>query len=87
MAKSATFGVLHLGTSFGVGYAISGSVVVAGAITLVEPAVNTVVHYFFDRWWHARHDASAARADARSTCPATPGAAASASRNPRTRSA
>jgi uncharacterized membrane protein len=61
MAKSATFGVLHLGTSFGVGYAISGSVAVAGAITLVEPAVNTVVHYFFDRWWHARHDASAMR--------------------------
>ncbi len=54
MAKSATFGVLHLGISFGVGYAISGSVAVAGAITLVEPAVNTVAHYFFDRWWHAR---------------------------------
>ena len=54
MAKSATFGVLHVGISFGVGYAISGSVAVAGAITLVEPAVNTVVHYFFDRWWHAR---------------------------------
>ena len=57
MAKSATFGVLHLGISFGVGYAISGSVAVAGAITLVEPAINTVVHYFFDRWWHARHGA------------------------------
>jgi uncharacterized membrane protein len=49
MAKSATFGVLHLGISFGVGYAISGSVAVAGAITLVEPAINTVAHYFFDR--------------------------------------
>jgi len=23
----------------------------AGALTLVEPLVNTVAHYFFDRWW------------------------------------
>lgn len=59
MAKSASFGVLHLGVSFGVGFAISGCVAVAGAITLVEPAVNTVVHYFFDRWWHGRHQAAA----------------------------
>lgn len=65
MAKSATFGVLHLGISFGVGYAISGrvavAVAVAGAITLVEPALNTVVHYFFDRCWHARQGNAAVR--------------------------
>lgn len=51
MAKTATFGVLHLGTSFTVGYALTGSVAIAGAITFVEPAVNTVLHYFFDRYW------------------------------------
>lgn len=51
MAKTATFGVMHLGTSFGVGYALTGSVAIAGAITFVEPAVNTVLHYFFDKYW------------------------------------
>ncbi|RVT52792.1 DUF2061 domain-containing protein [Rubrivivax albus] len=51
MAKSATFGVMHLGIAFGVSYALTGSITIAGAITLVEPLVNTVAHYFFDRWW------------------------------------
>lgn len=54
MAKSATFGVIHLGIAFGVGYLLTGSVAIAGAITLVEPIANTVAHYFFDRWWERR---------------------------------
>lgn len=55
MAKSAAFGAVHLVTSFSVGYLLTGSVAVAGALTIVEPACNTVAHYFFDRWWGARH--------------------------------
>ena len=54
MAKSAAFGVLHLGIAFSVSYALTGSVAVAGAITLVEPVLNTVAHFFFDRWWERR---------------------------------
>lgn len=54
MAKSATFGVLHLGIAFSVSFALTGSVAIAGAITVVEPVVNTVAHYFFDRWWDRR---------------------------------
>jgi len=54
MVKSLTFGVLHLGIAFTVSYALTGSVAIAGAITLVEPVVNTVAHYFFDRWWERR---------------------------------
>jgi uncharacterized membrane protein len=54
MIKSITFGVLHLGIAFSVSYALTGSVAIAGAITLVEPVVNTVAHYFFDRWWERR---------------------------------
>jgi uncharacterized membrane protein len=57
MAKSAAFGALHLGIAFSVSYALSGSVAVAGAITLVEPLVNTVAHYWFDRWWPQREAA------------------------------
>jgi len=51
MAKTATFGVLHLGTSFGVTFALTGNVAVAGAVTFVEPLVNTVMHHFFDKYW------------------------------------
>ena len=54
MAKSATFGVMHLGIAFTVSYLLTGSVAIAGAITLVEPVANTVAHYFFDRWWRGR---------------------------------
>ncbi len=54
MTKSAAFGVMHLGIAFAVSYALTGSVSIAGAITIVEPVVNTVAHYFFDRWWEAR---------------------------------
>lgn len=59
MAKSAAFGVLHMGVAFSLSYMLTGSVAIAGAITLVEPVANTVVHYFFDRWWQRRHAAPA----------------------------
>jgi uncharacterized membrane protein len=61
MAKSAVFGVMHLGIAFGVGYALTGSVAVAGAITLVEPICNTAAHYFFDRWWERRRQVAVPR--------------------------
>lgn len=51
MSKSAAFGVMHVGIAFGVCYALTGDVAIAGAITFVEPLVNTVAHYFFDKYW------------------------------------
>lgn len=51
MAKTMTFGVLHLITSFSVTYALTGSLTIAGVVTFVEPVVNTVMHYFFDEYW------------------------------------
>ncbi|MBH1988145.1 MAG: DUF2061 domain-containing protein [Burkholderiales bacterium] len=62
MAKTATFGVMHVITAFSVTYAITGSVTVAGVVTFVEPLVNTVMHYFFERYWdHPRAQAVRAR--------------------------
>lgn len=69
MSKSATFGVMHLGIAFGVSYALTGSITIAGAITVVEPVVNTVAHYFFDRWWAARELARQLAREARSAQP------------------
>ncbi|MDX3907540.1 MAG: DUF2061 domain-containing protein [Pigmentiphaga sp.] len=54
MAKTLTFGGLHLVTSFSVAYIITGSIAISGAVTFIEPAVNTVVHYFFDKFWEGR---------------------------------
>jgi uncharacterized membrane protein len=51
MSKTISFGVLHLGTSFTVTYALTGSITVAGAVTFIEPLANTVLHYFFDKYW------------------------------------
>ena len=62
MAKSASFGILHLGIAFGVSLALTGNVAIAGLITVVEPIVNTVAHYFFDRWWERRAQPLPARA-------------------------
>lgn len=56
MAKSLAFGAVHVGIAFGVGFLLTGSVVIAGAITLVEPVANTLAHYFFERWWERRRN-------------------------------
>lgn len=51
MAKTAAFGVMHLGIAFSVTYGLTGNLAVAGAVTFVEPMVNMVAHYFFDKHW------------------------------------
>ena len=62
MAKTATFGVMHVITAFSVTYAMTGSLTIAGVVTFVEPVVNTVMHYFFDKYWdHPRAKAVRAR--------------------------
>lgn len=57
MAKTVSFALVHFTVAFSVGYALSGSIAVGGAIALVEPAVNTVAYYWHERawtWWRAR---------------------------------
>jgi len=51
MAKTATFAVLHFTVAFSVGYALTGDIVIGGAIALIEPAVNTVAFYFHEKAW------------------------------------
>lgn len=51
MIKTMTFAAVHFSVAFGVGYLISGSLMVGGAIALVEPAVNTVAYYFHELLW------------------------------------
>lgn len=62
MIKTLTFGALHVTVAFTVAYLLSGSLMVGGAIALVEPAINTVAYFFHERLWErlrqARHDSA-----------------------------
>ncbi len=51
MTKTLSFAVLHFTVAFSVGYLMTGSVLVGGAIALVEPAVNTVAFHIHERVW------------------------------------
>ena len=43
MSKTMSFAAVHVTVAFSVAYLMTGSVLVGGAIALVEPAINTVV--------------------------------------------
>jgi uncharacterized membrane protein len=51
MAKTLSFGAVHMGVAFGVGYVMTGSAAVGGALALVEPMVNTVAYFFHEKLW------------------------------------
>ena len=51
MAKTLTFAAVHMSVAFGVGYAMTGSLAVGGALALVEPLVNTVAYFFHEKAW------------------------------------
>ena len=51
MTKTMSFAAVHFTVAFTVGYLMSGSVLVGGAIALVEPAVNTVAYHFHEQVW------------------------------------
>lgn len=71
MAKTLTFGIMHLGIAFSVTYALTGSLAVSGAVTFIEPAINTVAHYFFDRYWDKRERRQASAPPERAAQPAS----------------
>ena len=51
MAKTFSFAAVHFTVAFSVGYAMTGSLAVGGAIALVEPAINTVAFFFHEKVW------------------------------------
>ena len=52
MTKTMSFAAVHFTVAFTVGYLMTGSVLVGGAIALVEPAVNTVAYHFHEQVWN-----------------------------------
>lgn len=59
LTKTLTYLVLHLGVGFAVAYLLTGSLVVAGGIALIEPAVNAVAFFFHEKAWKAADARSA----------------------------
>ena len=51
MKKTISFAILHFSVAFTITYLLTGSIIIGGAIALLEPAVNTVVFYFHDKAW------------------------------------
>ena len=52
MKKTASFATVHMSVAFGVGYAMTGDVLIGGALALVEPLCNTVAYYFHEKAWN-----------------------------------
>jgi uncharacterized membrane protein len=51
LTKTATFAVVHFAVAFAIAYLLTGSISIAGAIALIEPAANTVAYFFHERAW------------------------------------
>jgi uncharacterized membrane protein len=52
MRKTISFAALHFTVAFSVAYLLSGSVLVGGAIALVEPTINSVAYHFHEKLWN-----------------------------------
>lgn len=51
MAKTLPFAAVHMTIAFAIGYAMTGSARVGGALALVEPLCNSVACHFHERLW------------------------------------
>lgn len=51
MNKTLSFAALHFTVAFLLGWLFTGSLLVGGALALVEPACNTVVFHFHEKIW------------------------------------
>lgn len=59
LAKTLSFAAVHVVVAFGVGAALTGSVVIGSLLALVEPACNTVAYYLHELAWARRGSADA----------------------------
>ena len=52
MKKTLSFAAVHFTVAFSLGYLLTGSLLVGGALALLEPALNTVAYYWHERAWN-----------------------------------
>jgi uncharacterized membrane protein len=51
MIKTVTFTAMHITIAFTIVYLMTGSVMVGGAVALVEPLCNSVGYFLHERLW------------------------------------
>jgi len=51
MRKALSFAIVHFTVAFSLGYLLTGSVLVGGAVALLEPALNTLAFHFHEKAW------------------------------------
>lgn len=68
MNKTMSFAMLHFSVAFLLGWLFTGSLLVGGALALVEPACNTVVFHFHEKVWKRIEQRRAERAAAALSC-------------------
>lgn len=54
MKKTLSFAAVHFTVAFSLTYAMTGDLVVGGAVALIEPAVNTIAFYVHEKVWAFR---------------------------------
>tara|TARA_Y100001933_G_scaffold241112_1_gene267244 strand:- start:1613 stop:1819 length:207 start_codon:yes stop_codon:yes gene_type:complete len=52
--KTMSFALVHMTIAFTVVYLMTGSLVLGGAVALVEPACNTLAYFFHEIFWERR---------------------------------
>jgi uncharacterized membrane protein len=57
MTKTFSFAAVHFTVAFTVAYLMTGSVLVGGALALVEPLINTVAFHVHEKVWNRVHRA------------------------------
>ena len=57
MTKTLSFAAVHFTVAFTVAYLMTGSVLVGGALALVEPLINTVAFHIHEQVWNRIHRA------------------------------
>jgi uncharacterized membrane protein len=53
MLKTLSFAAVHFAVAFAVVYALTGSLLLGGAVALIEPACNIFAYYLHERAWAA----------------------------------
>ena len=54
--KAVSFSLVHFAVGLAVAYALTGQMAVSLGVALVEPAVNAVIHFFYEHWEEGRHN-------------------------------
>jgi uncharacterized membrane protein len=60
MNKTISFAIVHFSVAFTITYIMTGSIVIGGALALIEPAVNTVAFHIHEKLWIKSHKQSTA---------------------------